>query len=197
MNIWEIPQVRLAAEAILAAAQQVRLDHPKMTQRERIQEARARCVVDILAAVTAIELAELDASTKVVTDPKRATPWITDYHSKLRPSVEARREERQERIRKVARLHPDWTSRELAEYLGASLWKVQDSLQGTGIKMAGHKGGAPKGNQNGRHYGCVNGLSLLGVATPTKVLASVGLDDAGTCAAVGCCAWRYDHTQRS
>jgi hypothetical protein len=146
VNVWTIPEVRLAAEAILAAAQLVCLEHPEMTPHERMREARARCVSEILSAALAIELAELEASTRVVTERKRATPWLTDYHRQLRPTVEARRE----RIRKVARLHPEWTSRELAEHLGTSLWKVQDSLQGTGIKMAGHKGGAPIGNQNAR-----------------------------------------------
>jgi hypothetical protein len=150
VNVWTIPEVRLAAEAILAAEQQVRLEHPNWTPHERIQEARARCVSEILSATMAIDLAELDASTRAVTEPKHETPWFTEYHRKLRPIVDARREERYERIRQAARLHPEWSRRELVEMLGITRSKVNAALRGSGIQMAGHNGGAPIGNQNGR-----------------------------------------------
>jgi hypothetical protein len=58
MNIWELPPVRQAAQTILLEARFLRLEHPEMTPLERIQEARARCVPEVLAALGSIIRAE-------------------------------------------------------------------------------------------------------------------------------------------
>jgi hypothetical protein len=61
MNIWTLPEVREATLAIVRAEQLVRLEHPELPPRQRLQEARRRCPDEILRATTAITRAELRA----------------------------------------------------------------------------------------------------------------------------------------
>jgi hypothetical protein len=63
MNIWSLPPVRQAAELILLEALFLRHAHREMTPRERIQEARARCIYEVLEAFVAIDAARARAST--------------------------------------------------------------------------------------------------------------------------------------
>jgi hypothetical protein len=66
MRLWSLPPGR-----------QLRLAHPEMTPLERLQEARARCVVEVqhaLVAITCAEQLERFGAVQPIPDARRGRP---------------------------------------------------------------------------------------------------------------------------
>jgi hypothetical protein len=110
MNVYALPAVQAAAEAIRSALVRVRLEHPELTPLQQVQAAKARCVDAIVAANTAVSRAERLA------DDMANGRIGTAYNQALKASAAARRE----KVREYAAMNPGMTTRELARHLQIS-----------------------------------------------------------------------------
>jgi CRP-like cAMP-binding protein len=130
-GVWHLPEVRAAAERLIAEAALLRLEQPHLTPLQRLQAARARAVNEMIAANVAIAKTAEMARAGPWKEMALCRPWEDTAVSKAPPPKPHRQtvEERYARIREVAAAHPELrTFQQIADRCGCTRNVVRRAL---------------------------------------------------------------------